>query len=314
MPKPSTFCLTGATGFIGRWLTSRIRAEGGSVVRTLSRRGGLVLDGWHAGDLLARRSLEGFIPQGATVVHLAYLSDSTREQNLLAAANLAEACLQAGAVRFIYVSTAVVTGDCPDPVVTEDSLCRPTNHYEETKLAIENLLISKMAGRCELAILRPTEVYGEGGKNLLKLAQHIRTASVLVRVLKRSLLSHRRLHLVHVDNVVEAIMHLARLESARLECRYIVSEDDVPENNYGDVSDILVGEWGLPCPLGALPNLPAALLPLLFSAGTRRGRRPNQIYDCSRLLRSGYRRPVTFQQGLRLFAVGFPGPTGAAAQ
>jgi nucleoside-diphosphate-sugar epimerase len=311
MPQPSVVCLTGATGFIGGRLAARIRADGAWAVRALSRRGGAAAEGWHAGDLLDRRSLDGFIPEGAIVVHLAYLSGPEPQQNLIAASNIAEASLAAGASRLVYVSSAVVSGGCPDPVVTERSFCLPSNPYEETKLTIENLLISKMANRCRLVILRPTEVYGEGGKNLIKVARELRAAPFLARAVKRALLAHRRLHLVHVDNVVEAVLHVSRFEPDPGEIRYIVSEDDVRENNYGDVVDFLSKEWNLPNP-AVFPSLSARLLPLLFSVGSRKGRRPTQTHDCSRLLRSGYRRPVAFQQGLRRFAAWYPGAVAGA--
>src|SRR5205085_7791579 len=111
-------------------------------------------------------SLADFVESKAIVVHLAYLSNKTPEQNLKALRNLAKACCEKGVSRFIHVSTAIVAGDVTAPVVTETTECRPSTDYEETKLKLEALVTKQLEGHCEVAILRPTCVFGQSGQNL----------------------------------------------------------------------------------------------------------------------------------------------------
>ena len=247
-------------------------------------------------------SLEGFLDEGAIVLNLVYPNEGSRTDALTAMKNLAEACVRAKVSRLVHVSTAVVAGLTRDNLVTEESRCKPRNIYEETKLSIERVLAAGLTGRCELAVLRPTCVFGEGGSNLLKLLGELRNDSVLIRHVKKFLLQHRRLHLVCVDNVVEAIWHLAQIKlEASGQC-FIVSEDDVPGNNYGNVADILEEELCIRPSFSVSIALPSWLLPSLFSAMGRSQTNPNQVYSCQRLLETGYRRKIQFIEGLKKFA------------
>ncbi|HET9482243.1 MAG TPA: UDP-glucose 4-epimerase GalE [Candidatus Polarisedimenticolia bacterium] len=68
------------------------------------------------------------------------------DNNVIRTLRLVEMCLQRGIGRFVFSSTAAVYGDpgeaagcAPQPIV-EDSPCRPTNVYGETKLSVERAL------------------------------------------------------------------------------------------------------------------------------------------------------------------------------
>lgn len=298
------WCVSGGTGFIGKRLLSRLGAEGARA-RVLTRgTRPLVFGEPFRGDLLDRASLAGLVAPGSTVVHLAYLAGADREQNLAATSHLIEACREGGARRLIHVSTAVVAGDSPDEAVSEASPCAPQNPYESVKLEIERRLLDGLEGRCEVVVLRPTAVFGPEGKNLVRLARQLMESSAGSRALRRAVLAHRRLNLVYVDTVVEAILHLARRDVAGLEDVYIVSEDDEPTNNYRDVADFLCAEWRLP-PTPALPTLPPGLLKLAFAAIGKGTRTSVRTYDAQRLRRSGFVKPVPFHEGLRRFAASF---------
>ena len=71
--------------------------------------------------------------------------------------------------RLIHCSTAVVAGRVNDNIVTEQTECNPRTEYEKTKYQIEQILTQKARNHFPLTILRPTAVFGENGKNLLKL-------------------------------------------------------------------------------------------------------------------------------------------------
>lgn len=304
--EPSTICVTGGTGFIGRSLTRRLERENVNV-RILTRQGSNASSPTSPailhvrGDLLDYKSLADFVQAKSVVVHLAYLSNLAGEKNLDALRNLAKACCEKGVLRFIHVSTAIVAGDVTSAVVTETTDCRPSTDYEVSKLALEALVTKQLERRCEVAILRPTCVFGPSGKNLVKLAREITSDSNIVKHLKQSLFNRRRLNLVSVENVAEAIWFLA---SAKTELRgeaFIVSEDDVPENNYEDVSNFLASALEIRLP--RWPRLPATstMLPAALKLIRHSRRSPYLTYSCEKLQRAGYKKAVAFEEGLRLF-------------
>src|SRR5579883_3131737 len=143
--KPSLICITGASGFIGRHLTSRLLKEPGVRVRCLSRKKTAPSTSeckaeWFQGDLRVPRTLEGFIERDCVVVHLAYAPQDSRAEKIEAAVNLARAVAEGGARRLIHVSTAVLNGPSGSATITETSACHPASEYQETKIAIERAL------------------------------------------------------------------------------------------------------------------------------------------------------------------------------
>ena len=66
-------------------------------------------------------------------------------------------------VRFVYISTTGVYGDCGGETVAEDAPLRPSNERSSRRVAAEALL-AEWAEReqCELVILRAPGIYGPG--------------------------------------------------------------------------------------------------------------------------------------------------------
>ena len=169
--------LTGASGFLGSHLLDILRHRKDTQIRVLipknevlqmsDRHNILVIEG----DLLEPSTLEGFVERGSTVVNLAYLWDQTKEKNIEAMSNLVRACATGGIKRLIHCSTAVVAGRTSDEVVNESTICNPLNDYEKNKLEVERYILRASKDIFEIAILRPTAIFGPGGKNLLKLAE-----------------------------------------------------------------------------------------------------------------------------------------------
>jgi nucleoside-diphosphate-sugar epimerase len=206
------------------------------------------------GDLLQRGSSMALLERDCTVIHLAYLQSSPMQENLEAMEHLVESGVKAGIRRLVHCSTATVVGGVRDDVITEDTPCEPRNEYETAKFRIEAFLQEKARAHFELVILRPTAVFGPGGRNLLKLAHDLTRGSGFVNYAKSCLFDSRRMNLVNIDNVISALLFLAFTPHRMGGDIFIISEDENPANNYRDVEKHLIKELG--CKEYFLPRLP----------------------------------------------------------
>jgi UDP-glucose 4-epimerase len=161
-----TVLVTGATGYIGGAILSGLRDAGLDVlagVRATSAlpAGATVL---LTGDL-AEPGLK--LPPMQAVIHAAGLGHrrgvSTaiwRRANVDAAVNLARAARDAGAKRFILISTAHIHGRVHDGVVTDTTPPNPMDAYAESKLQAEHDVAAAFGpGLC---LIRPVAVIGPG--------------------------------------------------------------------------------------------------------------------------------------------------------
>jgi nucleoside-diphosphate-sugar epimerase len=262
------------------------------------------------GDLLRYETLKGLATAGCTVVHLAYLNKGSREDNLTAAENLAELCKTAGVSRLIHCSTAVVCGRVDADRVTENTPLRPLKEYEATKSRLESILLGKGEGYYETVILRPTAVFGRGGKNLLKLADDLRCGSRLANYLKSCLFSDRRMNLVFIDNVIAALAFLISTDQKVDREVFIISDDEASANNYRDTERCLMKRLGCkPYSLPVLP-LPSVMLRTVLRLAGRTNTNSALVYDCGKILSRGFKKPVFFEEGLSRFADWYAGERG----
>lgn len=301
-----TIAITGASGFIGTHLVSELLRAGGSRIKILSRssQAGAMQAAFPneveiiEGDLCDPASLEGFLEPGCTVINLAYLWNEGEAANLAAIGSLLAVCKSAGVARLIHCSTADVAGRTPDRCVVESSPCRPVTAYASTKLKVEAAILAVDQVCYDVAILRPTAVFGAGGQNLKKLAQDLVMGSRLRNEFKACIFGRRRMNLVHVDNVVAAIVFLADCGHVLGKEVFIVSDDDAPSNNFASVELSMTREFGVRG--SRLPRIfvPSWLLSLMLRALRKNNVNPLCIYDSGKLRSLGFQRPVSFEEGL----------------
>jgi len=301
-----TICVIGGSGFLGSHLLRFLELDNAFNVKVLSRKptgqfSHRAKQQIIEGDLLNVGSLSRFVEPNAVVVNLAYLSKGSREDNLQAARNLAEACSKGGVHRLIHVSTAVVVGRCALDEIDESTLCLPVTGYEKVKLEIERLLLDRLAGHCGVTVLRPTEIFGAGGAGLVRLATQMQEADLSVR-LKCVLFGRRRLHLIFVDNVIAAIGFMVCADrSVDGEC-YLVSDDEAAQNTYVGVVRVLADVLEISDLSHKGIALPPVLLAGILRLAGRSDSNPRRIYSCEKLLRTGFRKPIPFEEGIRRFA------------
>jgi nucleoside-diphosphate-sugar epimerase len=159
--------ITGATGFIGRYLTAALSKT--YSVRCLVRKTSdikelkdLSVDLVY-GDLLDRNSLGPALDGIDLIYHLAgevysRKKDDYYKGNVLATNNLLEACKEKAAKRIIFLSSiGVYKPAAKETLLTEESECAPITFYGKTKLNAERLI-----KKCKIpwVIVRAPIIYG----------------------------------------------------------------------------------------------------------------------------------------------------------
>lgn len=315
----ATIAITGSSGFVGGRFAQRLARRPGIEARALVRRGKppqLPDDGRLAivrGDITDAPVLAQLLNPGCAVVNFAFDAAAPAQANLAAADALAEACLKHGVRRLVHCSTAVVAGRTRASRIDEATACHPSTEYERTKLAIENLLRDRARGRFELAILRPTAVFGPGGRNLLKMARDLTQSSRLANYVRSSAHCRHRLHLVHVDNVVAAAEFLVATAGPVDQEIFIVSDDDAPENNFRDVERYLMRAFGIAEYTVPRVALPSAALALLLRLRGRSLINPDAVFAGDKLRSRDCARPVDFASGIAAFAEWYKNTVAAKA-
>lgn len=169
--------VTGATGFIGGYLSRRLASEGSSVIALehtpgkgdwLRELGVEVV----AGDIANQEQMQRIIGQGVDVVmHIAaWLRgrpfSNYQRVNIDATRALALASAVAGVERFVFTSSIAVYGLHGDANVDETTPLKPySDPYGDSKIAGEKLLFDiRQKTGLRLVVVRPGMVYGPGSK------------------------------------------------------------------------------------------------------------------------------------------------------
>lgn len=309
--------VTGATGFVGRFLCSRLLAEGFSVRATLlsSETSASLVTGVEpvtiqplGSDTHWQHALTGI----DTIIHLAarvHIMDDPsadpltefRKVNTEGTKQLANEAAKAGVKRLVFISSIKVNGEETELPYTENSPTQPTDPYGISKWEAEQALrqIEKETG-LEVVVVRPTLVYGPGVKanffNMLKAVQRGVPLPLASIANQRSL--------IYVGNLVDALAVCAT-HPAAVGQTYLVSDGE----------DVSTPE--LIRRTAAALGVPARLLPfppsLMHLAGKLTGKSAavNRLtgsltVDSSKIRRElGWMPPFTMEEGLRETAAWF---------
>lgn len=268
--------ITGASGFVGKVLARALRAEGIVTV-------GLVRTAGTAPDVDVERVLDASDFDGIderwmqdmrcdSVVHLAarvhVMHDtavdpqaSYRATNVEGTLRVARAARQAGATRFVYVSSvkAIAESSTGRPPLDEQCPAAPSDPYGLSKLEAEQSLLAYGAeSGLEIVIVRPPLVYGPAVR-----ANFLRMMDAVARgiPLPFGAITARR-SLVYVGNLADALLQCATDPRAAGEC-FHVADDDAPSVT------------GLLRMVGDVLGKPARLLPVRQSCCRRSVPRPD---------------------------------------
>jgi len=301
----SRIVLTGATGFIGQHLLRVVR---GREVFALTRDmdGGPRVSGnikWVVGDVGSATSWQSLLVPGCTVINLAYPGELSLEQSISAAQVMVSSCAEAPAARLIHCSTVSVYGRTSGGFIDESMLCNPQDEYGYKKLAIEEAIRTANAGACEVVILRPAAVFGIGGQNLVTLVNTLCRGPSLANYLRLSLFGRRKMHLVPVQTVVDALLFLANYEHSIAGQVLNIADDGHMLNNFQDVERILREALELPARRFPPLPVPSVLLRALLRLRGRSELDPNCSYRAEKIDQMGFVRSIEFGEALRSFAM-----------
>jgi dihydroflavonol-4-reductase len=241
------YLVTGATGFIGAAVTRRLARDGHhvtAIVRAGSDRSELTALGARLveGDVTDSSSLAHAVRDVDVVIHLAALvkARTAREYfrvNAHGTRMLAQACMQAGVSRFIYVSSLAAGG----PTVAgsprrEDDVAAPVSDYGRSKLEGEQAL-RDLTPPLSATVVRPCIVYGPGDREFLWRGLRL----ISMGVLPKPGLGERRISLLHVDDFVDLlILVVEKGQPLDHGSRGLYYASDSTEYRYADLA-VLVG-------------------------------------------------------------------------
>ena len=223
--------LTGVTGFVGKNLVPKLLEEGHEI-RALVRKTSRIhrLSGYNIEfktvDFLDKETLKGAFEGADLIIHIAgtiagLTADDYMKGNYLVTKNLVDEYIRENLdIQFIYISSQAAAGPSRVGMPKKESdPSEPVSIYGKSKLYAENY-IRAHAEQIKFTILRPPAIYGREDKAFL----------FYLRAIKQHYFPHigklQELSIVHVDDVVQAIMLLMGNEKAIGET-YFLSDGEI---------------------------------------------------------------------------------------
>lgn len=331
-----TILVTGATGFTGGNLARRLAAQGDKVralVRDTARAESLLASGIdvRVGQLTSREDVIAAARGCDQIHHIAAVfrtaghADSYyRDVNVGGTENVLEAARRLDCERVVHCSTVGVHGHIANPPATETYPFGPGDIYQRTKLGGELAATAAARRGQRVTIVRPCPIYGEGDLRFLKLYRAVaRGAFVMIGS------GSPRLHLVHIDDLVDGILLCSRSDAALGEV-FILGGPEAPTLN--ELVRYIARALGVPEPRRHVPLWPVMAggalceticVPLRIEPPLHRRRvgffTHHREFDCSKAARLlGYAPRVTPSEGIARTAEwyrarGYLGPASGRA-
>ncbi len=226
--------VTGATGFIGSYLTKALLKKSECNVYCLTRNP--LKAGWLKnlgavivkGDISEVKSLSGLYEHDIDVVfHCAASVEENnleilRKVNVEGTRNICEFAVNRKIKRFIYLSSVAVVSANDNALLTEDLPYKATNNYGISKIEAEKIALGYRQKGLRVVILRPPMVYGESEPHMMKKILFLLKRRMLPLVSKGNCV----FHLVYVENVVAAMLYSLECDEL-LEGTYFVADKEV---------------------------------------------------------------------------------------
>jgi len=226
--------VTGASGFIGGRLAERLATEEGVRVRALVRnpRKAKRLEKLPLeiveGDLLDPQSLSRAVEGCDLVFHCAALVRMTGvkkkfyQVNVEGTENILKAAVQAGAKKFIHMSSVAVYGLNPPDGADENTAYEPCgNLYCDTKIASEEIVWAYHRERkLPVVVIRPTIAYGPHSKAWTLWPVKLINSGQMMLINEGTGLCNY----VYIDNLIDATL-MATKRDASVGQAYIIADD-----------------------------------------------------------------------------------------
>ncbi|WP_224981793.1 UDP-glucose 4-epimerase family protein [Geomonas agri] len=302
--------VTGATGFVGRYLCERLVAQSGYVRGTVMA---------SENPAILAKGVEPVLvePLGAetcwsiatkdidTIVHLAarvhIMNDPLleplaefRNVNTVGTMRLATEAVKAGVKRFVFVSSIKVNGEESIEPYTEDSTPQPSDPYGVSKYEAEQQL-RQLEARTDLdvVVVRPTLVYGPGVR-----ANFLSIMKAVSKQLPLPLASiQNKRSFIYVENLVDSLVSCINHPTAAGRTYLVSDGEDVstPELIRRIAAALGVNSHLVPFPLSCLH-----LLGRMTGQNAQVARLTGSLtVDCLKIREDlGWDPPYTMDQGL----------------
>lgn len=312
---PNAVLVTGATGFVARYLLPVLHERGWSVIAAVRRPfpspPPIPLTEVEVGEIDGETNWRKALAGVDRVVHLAARAHILRDDaanpeaefmrtNCEGTANLVRCAIAAGVGHFVFVSSIGAMTTLSAQRLTEASPCRPDTPYGRSKLEAEQALrhLAEKGGM-SWTILRPTLVYGAGNPgNMERLIALVRSGLPLPLAGIDNCRSF-----VFAGNLADAIAHCLTHPQAANQTFLLSDGQDV---STPQLIRLLAESANLPC---RLVSVPPAVLRGLGKGGDVLGL-PWNSATCDRLLGSlavdssriqtvlSWQPPFTLEEGL----------------
>jgi len=204
--------ITGATGFVGRNITSHLRSK-------------------KLQFIVYERSTPINCKTVETVLHLAGKAHDLKnvthpsdyyEANFELTKRLYEAFLLSGATKFIFISSVKAVADEVQGELTEEHIPNPVTHYGKSKLLAEQYILSKEIPEGKLVyILRPCMIHGPVNKGNLNLLYKLASKGIPWPLGA----FHNKRSFCSIDNLIFIINEL-------------LEREDIPSDVYNVADDV----------------------------------------------------------------------------
>lgn len=256
--RSRTVLVTGATGFLGSSLASRLLSDGRRVrllarspvkAQTLIERGAEMV----AGDITDPEAVTAAVDGVRVVYHLAGrllipgVPASEYRQTHVQGTRLVLACCKQSPnlERLVHCSTTGVLGVTGDRPADENAPMRPTNIYEATKAAAEDAVREASRDGLPAVIARPGLVYGPGDLHLLPFFRSVLGGRF--RPIGRRAVW---LHPIYIDDMTEAFVRCGEHPGAVGECFNLAGPSPV---SLAELAGSIARAGGTRVPAGHIP-------------------------------------------------------------
>lgn len=261
----SHIVVLGGTGFVGRHLLTALNQFKGVKVTYVYHRN---LPNWLKNNSVHKERIK--LDRVSSIAKI--LTKETALINLLrpdgtgwfkeALRKILEACRKAQVKQYIHLSSIDVYGASAENTIDLHTPLKPRTPYECEHAAGE-ALVSAEFPVLNAIILRLGAVFGIGGANVLALAKEVKSGPFWKLALRRALYGKRRMHLVSVEKVVEALLFFLCKGPLLQQRIFLITDDEVPENNFADLQDTLIRVFNRTS-LSSCPCVPSFILKLLL--------------------------------------------------
>jgi len=262
--RKKTIIVTGGSGAIGTYVV-RLALEAGFKVVVVGRSGTTfpstdVEYERRVGDLTNRRFCQKAVEGGDIIIHTAAVNEPWRPYDELEHINveavrwLYEAAEDAGAERFVHLSTASLYKHKAG-VIDEECDFEVGSNYTKTKEEAERFLRGRRDTGLAWTILRPSLVYGPMGRSFGAAILVIPPLLRLFTPLLPSLTGGPRTNCVHVEDVARAALFVAEQDGCKNEIFNVADDTSLSQ---GEILSAAIQAYGLD--IGPTIPFPTAIL------------------------------------------------------